>query len=212
MRFGFFNAMQVSNYRVTDRPLLTRADMVKDDSPLGGIVVVGSHTAKTTAQLEELLKLENVVPIPFNSDLVLEGDAALDAEVDRCVAEEEKAITAGKTAVTFTNRTLLSLENDTKESALIRSVKISEGVSNLVGRLSIKPSFIIAKGGITSSDVGTKALAVKKANVLGQICPGIPVWETDEKSKFPGMAYVIFPGNVWDDKTLRIAVEKLANH
>lgn len=48
------------------------------------------------------------------------------------------------------------------------------------------------KGGITSSDVGTKALAVKKANVLGQIKPGIPVWQTGEESKFPLTPYVIF--------------------
>jgi len=36
---------------------------------------------------------------------------------------------------------------------------------------------------------------VKQSNVLGQICPGIP--------------YVIFPGNVGEEKTLREAVEIL---
>ena len=83
--------------------------------------------------------------------------------------------------------------------------------NNVAGRAGIleEPAFIIAKGGITSSDVGTKALKVKKANVLGQICPGIPVWETDDGSKFPHMAYVIFPGNVGDADTLKTAVEKL---
>ena len=67
----------------------------------------------------------------------------------------------------------------------------------------------IAKGGITSSDVGTKALAVKRANVLGQIRPGIPVWQTGEESKFPQTPYVIFPGNVGENTTLREAVEVL---
>ena len=61
----------------------------------------------------------------------------------------------------------------------------------------------------TSSTVGTEALGVKKANVLGQICPGIPVWQTDETSKFPKIPYVIFPGNVGDADTLRQAVEIL---
>ena len=70
--------------------------------------------------------------------------------------------------------------------------------------------FIIA-GGITSSDVGTKALAVKKANVLGQIKPGIPVWQTGEESKFPMTPYVIFPGNVGEITTLREAVEVLTS-
>jgi len=194
---------------ITDIPLLKRKDMVTLDIDNGGVVVVGSHTQKTTAQLNELLTLDCVVPIEFNSDLVLEGDEAFWAEVDRCVAAEEEAILSGKTPVCFTNRKLLVVENDTPESALQRSVKISEGVQSLVGRLKVTPAFIIAKGGITSSTVGTEALGVKKANVLGQICPGIPVWQTDDTSKFPKIPYVIFPGNVGTDETLRQAVEIL---
>ena len=100
-------------------------------------------------------------------------------------------------------------ENDTKEEALIRSVKISDAVQSLVGKLNIIPAFVIAKGGITSSDVGTKALHVKRANVLGQIRPGIPVWQTGEESRFPMTPYIIFPGNVGEITTLREAVEIL---
>lgn len=194
---------------VTDIPLLTRKEMVVKETDNGGVVVVGSHTAKTTAQLEELLKLENVVPVEFKSSLVLDGDEAFYNEVKRCVAEEEKIIASGKTAVCFTERKLLTVENDTKESALIRSVKISDGVQRLVGDLSITPAFVIAKGGITSSDVGTKALKVKCANVMGQIKPGIPVWQTGSESRFPQTPYVIFPGNVGEVTTLREAVEVL---
>lgn len=191
---------------ISDQPLLTRKDMVVNETDLGGVVVVGSHTNKTTAQLRELLTLDCVVPVEFDSNKVLEGDEAFYAEVDRCVAEEEKIIRTGKTAVCYTCRTLLSLENDTKESALQRSVKISDGVQSLVGRLHLTPAFVIAKGGITSSDVGTKALAVKRANVMGQIKPGIPVWQTGEESRFPKTPYVIFPGNTGDETTLREAV------
>ena len=121
-------------------------------------------------------------------------------------AESEKLIAQGITPVCYTNRKLLTVEGDTKEAALVRSVKISYGVQSLVGRLQIVPAFVIAKGGITSSDVGTKALAVKRANVLGQIKPGIPVWQTGAESKFP---YVIFPGNVGEETTLKEAVEIL---
>ena len=194
---------------VSDIPLLTREDMVVNETSYGGIVVVGSHTAKTTAQLQELLSLNYVVPVEFKSSLVLEGDEAFYEEVARCVACEEEIIKSGKTAVCFTERQLLSLDNDTKESALIRSVKISDGVQRLVGDLSITPAFVIAKGGITSSDVGTKALQVRCAKVMGQIRPGIPVWQTKEESKFPQTPYVIFPGNVGEASTLREAVEVL---
>lgn len=194
---------------ISDRPLLTRRDMVVRETGMGGVVVVGSHTQKTTAQLSELLRLDCVVPVEFNSDAVLDGDEAFYAEVDRCVRAEEEIIRTGKTAVCYTHRTLLTLPDDTPESALVRSVKISDGVQSLVARLGVTPAFVIAKGGITSSDVGVKALAVKRANVMGQIRPGIPVWQTGAESRFPQMPYVIFPGNTGGETTLREAVEIL---
>lgn len=194
---------------IPDQPLLTRRDMVTAETPNGGIVVVGSHTQKTTAQLKALLTVPGTEAIEFNSNLVLEGDAAFEAEIARVVGESEKLILAGKTPVCFTNRTLLTVPDDTKEKALLRSVRISDGVQALVGRLSVTPAFVVAKGGITSSDVGTKALKVKRANVMGQIKPGIPVWQTGPESRFPGIPYVIFPGNVGEETTLKEAVETL---
>ena len=194
---------------ISDIPLLTRKDMVSKETANGGIVVVGSHTGKTTAQLKELLKLDGLVEIPFNSDIVVEGDEAFRKEIDRCLALEEEAILAGKTAVCYTSRKLLEIPGDTKESALVRSVKISDGVQQLVGRLSVTPAFIIAKGGITSSDIGTKALKVVRADVLGQILPSVPVWKTGPESTFPGTPYIIFPGNTGNEDSLREAVEIL---
>lgn len=194
---------------VTDRPLLSRNEMVTQETDRGGIVVVGSHTKKTTAQLQQLLTVPGVEAIEFDSNLVLKGEAAFDAEIDRVVRQSEALILQGKTPVCYTNRTLLTVENDTPEQALTRSVKISQGVQALVGRLTVTPAFVVAKGGITSSDVGTKALAVKRARVMGQVRPGIPVWQTGEESRFPGIPYVIFPGNVGEESTLREVAEVL---
>lgn len=192
---------------ITDKPLLTRKDMIQKKTNNGGIIVVGSHTQKTTEQVEELKALPDLEFIEFNSDLVLED--RLEEEINRVTVMSTKLISEGKTVVTYTKRKLLVVENDTKEQALVRSVKISDAVQALVGRLQIEPGFVIAKGGITSSDVGVKALKVKQAQVLGQIRPGIPVWKTDAGSKFPGIPYVIFPGNVGSRDTLREAVEIL---
>ncbi len=193
---------------ISDKALLTRSEMVKTETSHGGIVVVGSHTQKTTSQLEELKRLEDVEFLEFNSDLVLD-DEAFAKEVEATVAKEEAFIAGGKTVVVYTKRRLLSLEGDTPEQALLRSVKISDAVQSLVGKLKVVPAFVVAKGGITSSDVGTKALRVKKATVLGQIRLGIPVWKTGPESTFPGIPYVIFPGNVGEKETLREAVEVL---
>lgn len=169
---------------ITNQPLLTKEKMIVKDNKNGGIVVVGSHTKKTTSQLESLKEVDGIEFIEFNSDLVLD-EMKFEQEIKRVVSLSEKFISEGTTVVTYTKRKLLVVENDSKEDALIRSVKISDAVQSLVGRLTVEPSFVIAKGGITSSDVGTKALAVKKANVMGQIKPGIPVWQTGDESKFP---------------------------
>lgn len=193
---------------ITDQPLLTREQMIVHPTGHGGVIIVGSHTAKTTAQLEELRKLDGIVCLEFDSDLVLD-DRKFREETERVSKEIERVIAAGKTAVAYTRRHLLEVANDTKEDALLRSVKISDAVQSLVGKLSVTPEFVIAKGGITSSDIGTKALAVKRADVMGQIMPGIPVWRTGEESKFPDMPYVIFPGNVGEMDTLRRAAEIL---
>ncbi|MBR2001555.1 MAG: hydroxyacid dehydrogenase, partial [Firmicutes bacterium] len=193
---------------ISAQPLLTREQMITKETRNGGVIVVGSHTEKTTRQLEELKKIPGIVSIEFDSDLVLD-DAKFAEETKRVRKLIEETIAGGKTAVAYTRRKLLVIENDTKEEALVRSVKISDAVQSLVGELTVEPSFVIAKGGITSSDVGTKALRVRRANVMGQIRPGIPVWQTREESKFPNTPYVIFPGNVGEDITLREAAEIL---
>ena len=195
---------------VTDQPLLTREQMVVKETTNGGIVVVGSHTEKTTKQVECLKELKDIEFIELDATLVKDDDA-FEAEVSRCLAREEECIRAGKTVCCYTTRALITADTGDKEDELRLSVKISDAVQSLVGRLSITPSVVIAKGGITSSDVGTKALEVKKANVLGQIKPGIPVWQTGEESKFPLTPYVIFPGNVGEISTLKEAVEVLVN-
>ncbi len=191
-----------------DQPLLTREQMVSGESDNGGVIVVGSHTAKTTAQVERLRTLEGIEFVELDATLVRD-DEAFEKEVRRCLSLEEEYICAGKTVCCYTTRDLITADTGNKEDDLLLSVKISGAVQSLVGRLSVTPAFVIAKGGITSSDVGTKALAVRKAYVLGQIQPGVPVWRTGSESRFPGTPYVIFPGNVGDDETLKAAAEVL---
>lgn len=193
---------------IADKPLLTRRDMVINETLNGGVIVVGSHTDKTTKQLDALKSLDSIQFIELDATLV-KDDAAFAKEVQRCLDLEEECIRKGKTVCCYTTRALITANTGNKEDDLRLSVKISEAVQSLVGRLTVTPAFVIAKGGITSSDVGTKALAVRRANVLGQIKPGIPVWQTGKESKFPNTPYVIFPGNVGETDTLKEAVEIL---
>ncbi|MGX1195228.1 uncharacterized protein YgbK (DUF1537 family) [Metabacillus sp. SLBN-84] len=180
---------------ITDKSLLTCEEIMSEDSNNGGLVIIGSHVKKSTEQFEELKKSDSVEFIEFNVHLVLEPEKFA-AELDRVVQTTNKLIIEGKNAAVYTRRERLDLGEGKKEEELKLSVKISDAVTSIVKRLEVRPSYIIAKGGITSSDIGTNGLEVKRATVAGQIRPGIPVWTTGSESKFPGISYVIFPGNV----------------
>lgn len=194
---------------VPDRPLLKKEELVPPDNRNGGIVIAGSHVNKTTRQLEELKRCRYPVEmIEFNQHLIAEPEG-LAPEVNRVVALVNERIQSGKTVAVYTRRERFDLDTKDKEKQLAISVEISDAVTSIIAKLSVRPNFIIAKGGITSSDVGTKALKVKRAVVMGQIKPGVPVWMTGAESRFPDMPYIIFPGNVGEDTTLREAVEEL---
>ena len=197
--------------RVREAPLLTGEELVDRDNRNGGIILIGSHVNKTTRQLEELRKTARPMAfIEFNQHRVLE-DGGLDDEVGRVLTQIEELLPDGRSVTVFTRRDRLDLPTDDKDRQLQISTQISNAVTSIVAKLPVRPSFIVAKGGITSSDVGTKALRVRKALVKGQIRPGIPVWQTGEESKFPGLPYVIFPGNVGAEDDLRRIAETLIN-
>ena len=193
---------------ISDGPFLTREEMLCGETERGGLVIVGSHVKKTSEQLEELRQCGFVHFIEFNQHLVLQPEL-LKNEITRVAVECGRRITGGKTVAVYTRRAILNLDSGSKEDELKISTRISEAVTQIVKELTVRPSFIIAKGGITSSDIGVKGLKVKRALVLGQILPGVPVWRTGKESRFPGLPYVIFPGNVGGKTALADAVRIL---
>ena len=83
--------------------------------------------------------------------------------------------------------------------ALVHHVQLDAVLSWFVRCLQHEPRYVVAKGGITASDVATDGLGVRAARILGQVLPGVPVWRLGPASRWPGMPYVVFPGNVGDD-------------
>ena len=172
----------------------------------GGLIVVGSYVPKTTTQLESLLALEGLEKIEVNvADLMEEQTCTM--TIDAILDRVEIAMTSGKSTVVYTSRKLVTGGSPAESLAIGNSV--SKGLVSIVSRLKSKPRFIIAKGGITSSDVATKGLGIKRAMVLGQAGPGIPVWKVGEEGRFCGMSYVVFPGNVGGDDELAKLVSRL---
>ncbi|WNS46661.1 four-carbon acid sugar kinase family protein [Paenibacillus sp. MMS20-IR301] len=194
---------------VSAAPLLTAAQLPGPPGGRGGLIVAGSHTAKTTAQLEQLGLSGAAVMLEFNQHLLIEPEEIAEREIQRVIQECTRLLEQNKTVALCTRRERLDLNSGNKEDELRIAVRISDALTGIVASLPVSPRFIIAKGGITSSDIGTKALMVRQAVVAGQIKPGIPVWICGEESRFPQLPYVIFPGNVGEETTLREIVEEL---
>jgi uncharacterized protein YgbK (DUF1537 family) len=172
----------------------------------GGLIIVGSYVPKTTVQLEALAQGGEIVVWKLNvASLLNEGER--EQAIADAVFKAEFACRRGADVVIATSRELLA--GPDAASSLNIGAKVSAALVQVVRRLKVRPRFLIAKGGLTSSDLATKGLGVKRAMVLGQILPGIPVWELGPETKFPGLPYVVFPGNVGGPDALKEVVRKL---
>ena len=103
----------------------------------------------------------------------------------------------------YTSRTLVVGKDD--ESALSIGRQVSEGLVEIVRSLRVRPRYIVAKGGITSSDIATQALNVTRARVLGQVLPGVPVGIVSEVLQGPAETIGINPAREMP-KTCRLCV------
>ena len=211
-RFLFRTAASFVKVRggIEDRGLLTSRELFPQGAPagVGGLIVVGSHVQKTTDQLQVARKLDKLVSIELSVPSILNSQTR-QIEIESVSSQAERALLTGRDVIVFTSRRLVTGTGDEE------SVQIGQQVSNalvqVVRRLEGKPRFVVAKGGITSSDIGTKALGVTRAMVPGQILAGIPVWLLGEDSRFPGIPYVIFPGNVGTPDSLAQVIAILRN-
>ena len=183
---------------------------VEDMPPLsdnGGLVVIGSHVKKSSDQLAVLLESEMVTGVELPVVDLLASDEP--GSIVAPLAEQLAAIiSAGRHAALYTSREFVGGHD--AESSLAIGRMVSNCLVDITRRLPKLPRFIIGKGGITASDLATAGLGIKRARVLGQILPGIPVWRPDASSRYAGGAYVVFPGNVGDETALLRAVEMLA--
>lgn len=170
----------------------------------GGLVLVGSHVPKTTEQLEHLLGT-GVAAREFVVARLLDPSTRA-GEVAEAVAWIDASLSAGKDAVLYTSRE--RVDSGDEDGDLQIAGLVSSALVQVVRSLESAPGFLIAKGGITSSDIATEALEIRRAMVAGQILPGVPVWITGDDSRTPGMPYVVFPGNVGGPAAVAAAVRK----
>jgi len=178
-------------------------------STAGGLIVVGSHVGLTTRQLNTLTAQHSaagIIEIDVERLLVSGAEAYLDETVTAVV----DALHGGDVIV-HTSRLLIKTDDAAASLQIARTV--SAAVVAIVNRTlkTFPPRFVIAKGGITSSDVAAHGLEIRHAIVRGPMLPGIvSLWEpVDGPAK--GIPYIVFAGNVGDDESLAQVTSKLSN-
>lgn len=173
----------------------------------GGLIVVGSHMALTTEQLRHLV--ERTAPVELEIDVAAVIGAESGAIV-REVADRAVAALGNGNVVVRTSRTLVTSADATQSLALSR--RVSTAVVDVVQRIlaARPPRFVVAKGGITSSDVASRGLGIERAMVRGPMLPGIvSLWEPMD-GPARGIPFIVFAGNVGGPTSLTDVVEKLS--
>jgi uncharacterized protein YgbK (DUF1537 family) len=191
---------------IDEKHYLTKKDLDLVTANTNGpiITIVGSHVNKSTDQLNNLLNCKNIVPFEINVENILRNEHERTKEIALIVKSVNEAMENKRDSVLYTSRDLIkSNKKAIPENDLYISRTISHSLAEIINQIKIKPYCLISKGGITSSDVGTKGLGISKAKVLGQIHSGIPVVIAGNSKKWAQMPYIIFPGNVGDENTLR---------
>lgn len=180
-----------------------------DLGPTGGshgLVVVGSHTAVTNAQVEVAVERHGLELVELDAGAVLDETEGRQHVVSAAAAVADAL---GRCSVVLrTSRTLIT--SDGARTPLQIGRVVADAVTATVRAVaSAAPlGWVVAKGGITSHDLLTTAFEVRTAEVRGQALPGIvPVLDISVAGR--SIPYVIFPGNVGDDRTLALVLDRL---
>lgn len=179
-----------------DQPLLDKKIITRKGP---GLFIIGSYVQHTTLQLEELIKEKSIIPL----EISIENFLSKNNYQNYLIIVKEKIIKImnnNQTPVVFTSRAEIFPQS--KEKRISLGQKISIFLSELVKKLPILPSYLVAKGGITAHQILAYGLEVKQSRVLGQILPGVPVISLPENHQYPSLPYIIFPGNVGDKNAL----------
>ncbi|KAL3417230.1 ketose-bisphosphate aldolase class-ii family protein [Phlyctema vagabunda] len=186
-------------------------DMNYGSKATGGLIIAGSYVPKTTAQLESLRERRGnrLHVVELDVGKLIKSDDEAESILKDAVGVASRTIEEGDDVLIMTSRSLI-LGADAISSLKIGGI-VAAALVKILKSILIRPRYIIAKGGITSSDAATKGLNMKRALILGQAAPGVPIWRCDEEtSRHTGVPYIVFPGNVGGNDELADLVERWA--
>lgn len=184
----------------TARKLL--AETVDGDEPPTALLVCGSHTEGATAQLKAfekvygeptLLSTLSALTDPARAGDLLWRDLLFGKPYQKNFAV--RAIASGRKRASAHN-------------SLAHGERVMTALCTAVRKLRDRFAIVVAKGGITSSEVARVGLEAPTAWVLGPLLPGVPMWRLD-RADGRHTDYVVVPGNVGGPETLVEIFHKL---
>lgn len=186
-----------------EQPPIADAELRDSVGTGHGLVVVGSHVGRTSRQLEQLAARRDLARVEIDVPTVLDDDAR-DDHLGRATDQLVDHLGA-RTTVLATSRTLVTGRDEAASLDIAR--RVSTALTDVTARVvaARRPAYVLAKGGITSSDVATVSLRADRAWVRGSLLPGIvSLWAPTS-----GPPLVVFAGNVGGDDALADVVDRL---
>ncbi len=190
-------------------PPLTAPELapLRADAP-HGLIVVGSHVGLTTRQLNRLRETTTDLA-EFELDVTQLLDPARRNPHIREIADAAATAMATADTVVRTTRTVVTATDPDESLAISRSVSAALVETVRLITAARRPAFVIAKGGITSSDTATHGLEIRRAWARGTLLPGIvSLWQPVD-GPAAGIPYIVFAGNVGGDDALADALALL---
>jgi DNA-binding FadR family transcriptional regulator/uncharacterized protein YgbK (DUF1537 family) len=166
-------------------------------SPVQGeatvLVVCGSHTHASTAQLTRLIE-RTLSPVVLSTDWLLsEGKEAV---VPRLAQQLILDLDEHRFAILATERA-----RRPEHGSLEIGACVMEALTETVARVAEHVEALIVKGGITAAEVAVRGLGARRARVVGQLQEGVPLWHlTLADTRL--LPYAVVPGNVGGPETL----------
>jgi uncharacterized protein YgbK (DUF1537 family) len=188
-------------------PATEMSKYVRNGKP--GAIIIGSHVQKTTDQLTHLLATPGIVGVEIDISQLVGENATVRAGLLASIVDRVNSIhAAGDTPAIYTSRQELAFNST--QARLQFGEAVSALLMDVIRALPADIGFLISKGGITSNDTLSKALALTAARSIGQILPGCSAIVTPPNHpQFPNLPVVLFPGNVGDANALATAYLRL---
>jgi hypothetical protein len=161
--------------------------------PPGGLLVVcGSHTGGAGRQLAALVDATGAPVREIDTGAALADPEAAAA----AVVDDLRQDLASGMAVLATARVRRAEHNTVADGA-----RVMTALQTAVRAVRPAVGAVIAKGGITSAATATDGLGAGRAQVLGPLLPGVPLWQVPAADGRELLLAVV-PGNVGGDATM----------